>query len=311
MISWLPEVCSQLHGEMVSIYWMMILPLIVLLIVLELFKTQDKSPDGGKILVRAVISILLLFSFKETINLIAFMGDGIADRIDGLAKMPQILEIFSENLDRDAPALYKVREVLIFLLNFISYFLAYFGIFVTEALIHFSWSILYVCAPLMILCYIHEGTSGICKNLYKGLFTVISWKIMWSILGVMLLKLATERTSVQSDNLITTAIINLCIAVSILVVPFVTKSLLSDGLSSFASGIAAAPGLIALGAGKSLLSLPVSKGASWSGNKFKESFKSLKGGNKPNSSTQNLKSNFVNKSSDKKNEKFINNKKGN
>lgn len=134
---------------------------------------------------------------------------------------------------------------------------------------------------------------------------------MWSILGVMLLKLATERTSVQSDNLITTAIINLCIAVSILVVPFVTKSLLSDGLSSFASGIAAAPGLIALGAGKSLLSLPVSKGASWSGNKFKESFKSLKGGNKPNSSTQNLKSNFVNKSSDKKNEKFINNKKGN
>ena len=39
-MEWLPEVCSQLHGEMDSIYWMMILPLIVFLIVLEMFKTK-------------------------------------------------------------------------------------------------------------------------------------------------------------------------------------------------------------------------------------------------------------------------------
>jgi hypothetical protein len=53
---------------MVTIYWMMILPMIVLLIVLEMFKTQDKTPDAGKILVRALASILMLISFKETIN---------------------------------------------------------------------------------------------------------------------------------------------------------------------------------------------------------------------------------------------------
>lgn len=309
MIQWLPEVCSQLHGEMVTIYWLMILPLVVLLVVLELFKTQGQSPDGGKILIRALASILMLISFKETINLIAFLGDGVADRIDGLAKMNQILDIFSQNFQRDAPALYKFRELIIFLLNFLSYFLAYFGIFVTEALIHFSWSILYVCAPLMILCYIYEGTAGICKNLYKGLFTVISWKIMWSILGVMLLKLAAEKTSVESDNIITTAVINLCIALAILLVPFFTKSLIGDGLSSFASGIAAAPGIAALGAGKAMLSAPVKKGASWTGNKFKESFKSLKGGTKKENQATSPKSNFASQSNTKKNEKFINNKK--
>jgi hypothetical protein len=89
-MEWLPDVCSQLHGEMVSIYWMMILPLIVFLVVLEMFKTKGTEPDAGKILTRALASILMLISFKETINLIAFMGDGIADRIDGLAKMPEI-----------------------------------------------------------------------------------------------------------------------------------------------------------------------------------------------------------------------------
>lgn len=276
-MEWLPQLCSQLHGEMVSIYWIMILPLIVLLIVLEMFKTKGTEPDAGKILTRALASILMLISFKETINLIAFIGDGIADRIDGLAKMPEILQVFSVNFERDAPALYKVRELFIFLLNFLSYFVAYFGIFVTDALIHFCWSILYVCAPLMIICYIPENTAQICKNLYKGLFTVISWKIMWSILGVMLLKLAVQTTTNNSENIITTSIINLCIALSILLVPLFTKSLIGDGISSFASGVATIPGMAAMSVGKTVLSMPIKKGAEWSGTKMRGGWNSLTG----------------------------------
>ncbi len=301
-MEWLPDVCSQLHGEMVSIYWMMILPLIVFLVILEMFKTQGKEPDAGKILTRALASILMLISFKETINLIAFMGDGIADRIDGLAKMPEILQVFSDNFFREAPALYKMRELFIFLLNFLSYFLAYFGIFVTDALIHFCWSILYVCAPLMILCYIPENTASISKNLYKGLFTVISWKIMWSILGVMLLKLAVQPTTENSDNIITTSIINLCIALSILLVPLFTKSHIGDGISSFASGIATVPGMAALGVGKTVMSMPIKKGASWSGAKMRNGWNSLTGTNEKD---QSAKSNQSIQNNDKKNSNFI------
>ncbi len=303
-MEWLPEVCSQLHGEMLSIYWMMILPLIVLLVVLEMFKTQDKTPDGSKVLVRALASVFMLISFKETINLIAFMGDGIAERIDGLAKMPEILQIFSDNFSKEGPALYKVRELFIFLINFLSYFLAYFGIFVTEALIHFCWSILYVCAPLMILCYIPENTAGICKNLYKGLFTVISWKIMWSILGVMLLKLAVQQTTENSENFITTAIINLCIALSILLVPIFTKSLIGDGISSFASGIATIPGMAALGVGKTVMSMPIKEGASWTGSKMKSGWKSIASERK-NVGIKPGKPDLSKQSNDKKNENFI------
>lgn len=280
MIEWLPDVCGQLHNEMVTVFWMMLLPLIVLLVVLELFKTSSGQPDAGKVLFRGLISILLLVSFKETINLIALLGDGIADRIDGLAKMTQILDTFGDNLNRDAPPLYKFRELFIFTLNFASYFLAYFGVFVVEALIHFTWSILYVCAPLMILCYVPEQTAGVCKNLYKGLLTVISWKILWSILGVLLLKLAVQRTTANSDDIITTAIINLCIGLSIMLVPLFSKSLLGDGLSSFTSSIAAVPGIAALGVGKNLLSMPVKKGASWTGSKMRNGMKSITGGDK-------------------------------
>lgn len=253
MITWLPQVCNELHTELIVIFWLMIAPLTVFLVVLELFKTADKQPDAMRILTRAIIAIILLMSFKETINVIAFLGDGIAEKIDGLAKMDKIVDVLKEGFTRDAPALYKIREAFIFLLNFLSYFLAYFGIFIANALIHFVWSILYVCAPLMILCYIPEGCSQICKNLYKGLLTVISWKILWSILATILLKLVTEQTNIQSDNAITTAIINLSIALSILFIPFFAKSLMGDGLSSTATGIAAAAGGTALQAGKMVL----------------------------------------------------------
>lgn len=279
---------------MVKIYWILILPLIVFLIILELFKTANQRPDAGKIIVRAITSIILLISFKETINLIAFIGDGIAERIDGLARMTEIIEVFDANLNRDAPSLYKVREIVIFLLNFLSYFLAYFGVFIVEALIHFCWSVLYVCAPLMILCYIPEQTANVSKNLYKGLLTVVSWKILWSILGVMLLRLAVQQTSDESENIITTAVINLCIALSIMLVPLFSKSLLGDGLSSFTSSVAAVPGIAALGVGKTVLSMPVKKGASWTGNKMKSSWQSLIGGgrrNEKDSKDKNQKSN--------------------
>ncbi len=267
-MTWLPEVCNELHNEFVTLYWLMILPLTVFLIMLELFKTDDKEPNAGRIITRAVISIILLVSFKETINLIAFVGDGIADRIDGLTSIEEVASTLFKGFSREAPTLYKIREAFIFLLNFVSYFLAYFGIFVANALIHFTWSVLYVCAPLMILCHIPQSTANVCKNLYKGLLTVISWKVLWSILSVLILKLAAEQTTSDSDNAINTAIINLSIALSILFIPMFSKSLLGDGLTSVASGIAGAAGGFALKTSTMVVKKSAKKG--W--NKGKDKF---------------------------------------
>ena len=79
------------------------------------------------------------------------------------------------------------------------------------------------------------------------------------------------------------AIVNLCIAVSIMLVPLFSKSLLGDGLSSFTSSIAAVPGIAALGVGKNLLSMPVKKGASWTGGKMRNGFGMMSGSEKNDS----------------------------
>jgi hypothetical protein len=95
----------------------------------------------------------------------------------------------------------------------------------------------------MILMYISGRTAFVTSNLYKGLINVVTWKILWSILGVMLLKLATSPSVGDWDNFLTSILVNLCIGLSMLFIPFTTKSLINDGMSSAASALAAAPTL--------------------------------------------------------------------
>ena len=82
---------------------------------------------------------------------------------------------------------------------------------------------------------------NICKNLYKGLFYRNLMENHVVNLGVLLLKLAVQPTTDNSENILTTSIINLCIALSILLVPIFTKSLIGDGIRPFASGVATIP----------------------------------------------------------------------
>ena len=120
----------------------------------------------------------------------------------------------------------------------------------------------------MILCYIPEQTSSISKNLYKGLLTVIFWKVLWSILGVLLLRLAVEQTTENSENIISTTVINLCIALSILLVPFFSRSLIGDGVSGFAAGVAGAAGLKVINAAKGAVQASTGGSVQWLRNKL-------------------------------------------
>jgi hypothetical protein len=219
----------------------LIVPFCVLLIIFEFFKMPEGNPSAGDIIKRAVISMILLFSFSETMNLIAMVGDGITDKINGVKSLWDLMGELGKNYEDNSVSWLKFREAIIFILSLISYIVAYLGVFVADVLIHFVWAVLYVCSPLMILMYISRTTSFVTSNLYKGLINVMVWKVLWSILAIMLLKLATAPQSGGWDNFLTAILINLCIGVSMLFIPFATRSLINDGMSSAASGLAAVP----------------------------------------------------------------------
>lgn len=269
MFTWLPEVARDIRGNLLEIYWVLILPLVLLLIVVEFFRIPEKNIGAGNIIKRAAISMLLLASFDEVVNLIAIVSDGVTEKIEGATKLMNLMDTLKDKYTEYQGSVFDLRESIIFFFNLLAYIIAYLGVFVSNALIHFVFGILYCISPLMILMYCSERTSFICSNLYKGLLSVMSWKILWSILGVLLLKLATSSEVGNWENVFTSIIINLCIGVSMLLIPFFAKSLLSDGLVNAASGLAAAPALAGIGAAKAYATKKIKSSVRWSGNQLR------------------------------------------
>jgi hypothetical protein len=226
-------------------YWVLLVPFVLLLLVLEVLK--DESPNLKEIFRRVLISILLLYTFDWTLDALATIGDAVTANINGLEKLGEVLKGLGPNY-QGSGSWFNMRETTIYIFNLAAYIIAYLGFFVATVLTHFVWTILYVCSPLMILMYVSKSTSFVTASLYKGLTNVVLWKILWSILGVLLLKFAMQPQVTGMDDYLMSIIVNLCIGVCMLFIPLATKSLISDGMGSVANTMALAPAIAAAGA---------------------------------------------------------------
>ncbi len=234
-----------IHAQMVEVYWIILPALVAFLLALEMLKSQGQAPNAGEIIRRTVISILLLISFGFVVNTIAMLSDGITARIDQTQDLWQTIKQMGPNSQGESDGLFDVRGHVVYFFSIGAYLIAYIGFFASVALMNFVWAILYICAPLMILCYVPPVTSGIVGNLYRGLVSVATWKILWCLLGSLLLKLAITPKDAGIDDVFLSMVMNLLIGVSMLLIPLFTKSLIGDGLQSASAALAAAPGLMA------------------------------------------------------------------
>lgn len=236
---------KTIHSQMVEIYWIMLPVLVAFLLILEMLKSQGQSPNANEIIRRAVISILLLISFGFVVNTIAMLSDGITAKIDQTQNLWETMKHMGPNSQGESDGLFDIRSHVVYFFSIGAYLIAYIGFFSSVALMNFTWAILYICAPLMILCYVPPVTAGIVGNLYRGLVSVATWKILWTLLGSLLLKLAITPKEAGIDDIFLAMVMNLLIGISMLLIPLFTKSLLGDGLQSASAALAAAPGLMA------------------------------------------------------------------
>ena len=178
----LVEIARELRSELLGVYWVLIVPLIVLLIIFEFFKEDQQPLNIVDILRRTVISVLLLVSFEEVMNTIAFIGDGILAKLSLKNNLWQVLSNLGPSKEKVSNEWFNLREHVLYALSVLAYIIAYLGFFLAEALTHFVWTILYIVSPLMILAYIPRQTAQMTSNLYQGLFKVLLWKLLWTIL---------------------------------------------------------------------------------------------------------------------------------
>jgi hypothetical protein len=266
----LAAVAKDIRGEVVELYFILLVPLVLLLIILEFFKGQKDNIDVFDILRRVVISMLLLFSFDYTINVIGMVGDGIIEKIDKITDVWEVLKNLGPNYQDSSGSMFDLRGHILYVFALLAYIIAYLGFFVAEALTHFVWVVLFTVSPLMILAYVPKSTANVTVNLYKGLVKVIVWKVLWTVLGVLLLKLAMNPQGTNMEDYLLSIILNLCIGLSMLFIPIATRSLINDGMESAASALASAPAMAAATTAKLYATKVIKQGASktWGAGKF-------------------------------------------
>ena len=162
---------KTIHAQMVQVYWIMLPVIVAFLLVLEMLKSQGQSPNANEIIRRTVISILLLISFSFVVNTIAMISDGIMTRIDQSQNLWEMIRSMGPNSQGETDGLFDMKGHVVYFFSIGAYLIAYIGFFASVALMNFVWAILYVCAPLMILCYVSPVTAGVVGNLYRGLET--------------------------------------------------------------------------------------------------------------------------------------------
>jgi hypothetical protein len=239
------DVGKSLHSEMLSLYWVLLVPFVAFLILVEFIK--EEPPAIKDILRRLVISLLLLYSFDWVMDTVSMLADGLSDKIDGLQKLWDVLKELGPNY-KGSDQWFSLRASVLYVFNVGAYLVAYLGFFVANVLMHFVWTILYITSPIMILMYVSRHTAQITGSLYRGLVQVVTWKILWSLLGVLLLKMALDSKNTGVEDYLMSIVVNLCIGVSMLFIPIFTKSLINDGLQTAASGLAAIPTMAAASA---------------------------------------------------------------
>lgn len=235
---------KTLHQDLVGVYYL----LLPVCFALSLIAAWFQSPQGGVEFMdafkRFVISTILLVAFPDISRTIIFVADGIAEKIDAINSLDQVMKLAQEKANTfsftPTSILLQFNDLILATLSFASYLFLYVARYVTVALYYFFWIFFTASAPLLILLYQFRSTSHITANLFKGMIEVASWKIVWSLLGVMLTALSFSDIYRVEGNYLVLMVMNFVIAIAMLMTPMMVKSITGSGLQAMAAPLGTA-----------------------------------------------------------------------
>ncbi len=240
----LGSLMRNLHQEFVTMYYLFLPVFFALAVVVAWVKSPTGSPEFIHIIKRAIIATVLLVAFPDISKAIIAMADGVAEKIDHLNSLDNVIRMAQEKTDNYSLSVSSVilqfNDLIIATLSFLSYLILYIARYITVAMYHFFWTFFMVSAPLLLLFNLFEGTQQITVNLFKGMIEVACWKIVWAILGAMLLALSFGDAYRTEGNYLTLIVMNFVIAVAMLMTPMMVKSIVGSGLQSMSSALGAA-----------------------------------------------------------------------
>ncbi len=233
-IAWLAIEAKKIHEIFSGYFYLIVTVLMLLGIAIEYFKWPiGQVPNFGTLVGRALIAAILLHAYPEITNTIADVTDAIAGRLGDLNNFKLILDRMGDKIGELSWSWVSVKETVMLLLSFITFFILYFSIFIADSFYIYVWVMLYVFSPLLIALYVLPITAGATSGLFKSLIEVACWKIVWSVIATLLWSAALSQINQEGSqvNFLTAIGFNIILAGSLLLTPFVVHALAGSGLA--------------------------------------------------------------------------------
>ena len=227
-------VAHQIYDHTSKLSWEMLLPLF--LVSVALGYSSDLGISGAVLirLKRLVLVALLLVSFPMIAEFCQVLGVEVAKSIDDMTGIDMMLAAASKRAEAfsfDLQGLLNLGSDLIMgALVLISFIILVIARFFLLAFQHFYWLLMVALGPFLILGTLFESASGLTKGLFKNMFQVACWPVIWSILSAFLKALPFASAYSVEGGLITVITLNLIIAVALLFSPFIVSQL-CEGVS--------------------------------------------------------------------------------
>lgn len=246
-ISWLSSQAKNIHDVFNSLFYGLVFLFLLLGILVEYFKWPlGQMPSFSQLVGRVLIAALLLHTYPEVSNTIGDLADSLSKEIGDFNQVKLVLAKMGDKIKELTWSWVSVKDSVILIMSFVTFFLLYLSVFVAESIILFTWTILYVFSPLLIALFVLPTTAKATSALYRSLIEVSLWKVVWSVLAALLWSAALSDINKPSHdiNFISAICLNLVLAGSLLITPMVVHALAGGGIANLAKSI----GSIAVGA---------------------------------------------------------------
>lgn len=227
-------VARTIYEHTSKLSWEMLLPLFLVSVAIG-YSTE--LGITGSILVRLkrlVLVALLLVSFPTVAEFTQIVGVEVAKSIDDMTGIDMVLDAASkraESYSFDLQGLLNLgSDIIMGALVLISFVILVVARYFLIAFQHFYWLLLVALGPFLILGSLFESSSGITKGLFKTMFQISCWPVIWSILSAFLKAIPFSSAYSLDTSLVTVVTLNLIIAVALLFSPFLVSQL-SEGVS--------------------------------------------------------------------------------
>jgi hypothetical protein len=251
---------QQIHDLFESLFYPLVGFFLILGVVIEYFKLPlGGTPAFTTLVGRALIAGILLATYPEIANAAADISDALSSRLGDFNSFKLVLVKMGDKLMNQTASWISVKDTILMAISFLTFFLLYAAVYFVEAMMLYTWVILYTFSPLLIALYVLPATARATGALFRSLIEVSCWKVVFAVLATLLWSSALGELNADNTNIsfITAIIYNLLLAASLLMTPVMVNALAGEGVSGVAKALGATatsaaiagPGAVAAAAG--------------------------------------------------------------